>query len=133
MNVSILLVCYKLEYYSWDLGVLGIGSIVNMNVFLTSQEVAVNAESSTSSSRVRLEEFKTRAKRSLTESLEGIWKVCKHFLHFEHFCPHYIFCTSTIQRNSPCVCITICSAGLNYDMIRFIYLHIIYGRFYVSM
>jgi len=33
MNVSILLVCYKLEYYSWDLGVLGIGSIVNMNVF----------------------------------------------------------------------------------------------------
>ncbi|CAL8331646.1 unnamed protein product [Merluccius merluccius] len=29
-----------------------------------------------SSSRQRLEEFKTRAKRSLTESLEGIWKVC---------------------------------------------------------
>ncbi|XP_077061080.1 TBC1 domain family member 1 isoform X2 [Siphateles boraxobius] len=40
----------------------------------TKKEVAVNAESSTSSSRVRLEEFKTRAKRSLTESLEGIWK-----------------------------------------------------------
>ncbi|XP_051982610.1 TBC1 domain family member 1-like isoform X2 [Xyrauchen texanus] len=38
------------------------------------QEVSVNAESSVSSSRVRLEEFKTRAKRSLTESLEGIWK-----------------------------------------------------------
>lgn len=28
-----------------------------------------------SSSRQRLEQFKTRAKRSLTESLEGIWKV----------------------------------------------------------
>ncbi|XP_039547690.1 TBC1 domain family member 1 isoform X4 [Pimephales promelas] len=40
----------------------------------TKKEVAVNAECSTSSSRVRLEEFKTRAKRSLTESLEGIWK-----------------------------------------------------------
>ncbi|XP_050967491.1 TBC1 domain family member 1 isoform X2 [Labeo rohita] len=40
----------------------------------TSQEVAVNPESSVSSSRVRLEELKTRAKRSLTESLEGIWK-----------------------------------------------------------
>ncbi|KAK7166486.1 hypothetical protein R3I93_006300 [Phoxinus phoxinus] len=40
----------------------------------TKKEVAVNSESSTSSSRVRLEEFKTRAKRSLTESLEGIWK-----------------------------------------------------------
>ncbi|XP_016360130.1 TBC1 domain family member 1-like isoform X5 [Sinocyclocheilus anshuiensis] len=40
----------------------------------TSQEVAVNVESSISSSRVRLEELKTRAKRSLTESLEGIWK-----------------------------------------------------------
>ncbi|XP_051557881.1 TBC1 domain family member 1 isoform X1 [Myxocyprinus asiaticus] len=38
------------------------------------QEVSVNAEGSVSSSRVRLEEFKTRAKRSLTESLEGIWK-----------------------------------------------------------
>lgn len=35
----------------------------------------MNAESSMSSSRVRLEEFKSRAKRSLTESLEGIWKV----------------------------------------------------------
>lgn len=52
---------------------------------LTSQEVVVNAESSTSSSRVRLEEFKTRAKRSLTESLEGIWKVCKHFYAFLTF------------------------------------------------
>uniref|UniRef100_A0A671MVV8 TBC1 domain family member 4 n=1 Tax=Sinocyclocheilus anshuiensis TaxID=1608454 RepID=A0A671MVV8_9TELE len=41
----------------------------------TSQEVAVNAEGTVSSSRVRLEELKTRAKRSLTESLEGIWKV----------------------------------------------------------
>ncbi|XP_073806192.1 TBC1 domain family member 1 isoform X13 [Danio rerio] len=40
----------------------------------TSQDVVVNAESSVSSSRVRLEEFKSRAKRSLTESLEGIWK-----------------------------------------------------------
>ncbi|XP_016415540.1 TBC1 domain family member 1-like isoform X2 [Sinocyclocheilus rhinocerous] len=40
----------------------------------TSQEVAVNVESSISLSRVRLEELKTRAKRSLTESLEGIWK-----------------------------------------------------------
>ncbi|XP_052421257.1 TBC1 domain family member 1 isoform X3 [Carassius gibelio] len=40
----------------------------------TKKEVAVNVESSISSSRVRLEEFKTRAKRSLTESLEGIWK-----------------------------------------------------------
>uniref|UniRef100_A0A8C1YDX6 TBC1 domain family member 4 n=1 Tax=Cyprinus carpio TaxID=7962 RepID=A0A8C1YDX6_CYPCA len=40
----------------------------------TSQEVAVNAEGTVSSSRVRLEELKTRAKRSLTESLEGIWK-----------------------------------------------------------
>lgn len=48
----------------------------------TSQEVAVNVESSVSSSRVRLEELKTRAKRSLTESLEGIWKVCKYFMHF---------------------------------------------------
>ncbi|XP_057186788.1 TBC1 domain family member 1 isoform X2 [Triplophysa rosa] len=38
------------------------------------QEGPVNAESSMSSSRVRLEEFKSRAKRSLTESLEGIWK-----------------------------------------------------------
>ncbi|XP_051993705.1 LOW QUALITY PROTEIN: TBC1 domain family member 1-like [Xyrauchen texanus] len=37
-------------------------------------EVCVNAEGSVNSSRVRLEEFKTRAKRSLTESLEGIWK-----------------------------------------------------------
>uniref|UniRef100_A0A671MUL3 TBC1 domain family member 4 n=1 Tax=Sinocyclocheilus anshuiensis TaxID=1608454 RepID=A0A671MUL3_9TELE len=42
---------------------------------MTSQEVAVNAEGTVSSSRVRLEELKTRAKRSLTESLEGIWKV----------------------------------------------------------
>uniref|UniRef100_A0A8C1RX43 TBC1 domain family member 4 n=1 Tax=Cyprinus carpio TaxID=7962 RepID=A0A8C1RX43_CYPCA len=41
---------------------------------MTSQEVAVNAEGTVSSSRVRLEELKTRAKRSLTESLEGIWK-----------------------------------------------------------
>uniref|UniRef100_A0A8C2B233 TBC1 domain family member 4 n=1 Tax=Cyprinus carpio TaxID=7962 RepID=A0A8C2B233_CYPCA len=40
----------------------------------TSQEVALNAEGTVSSSRVRLEELKTRAKRSLTESLEGIWK-----------------------------------------------------------
>ncbi|XP_056316742.1 TBC1 domain family member 1 isoform X2 [Danio aesculapii] len=40
----------------------------------TKKDVVVNAESSASSSRVRLEEFKTRAKRSLTESLEGIWK-----------------------------------------------------------
>ncbi|XP_026125483.1 TBC1 domain family member 1-like isoform X3 [Carassius auratus] len=40
----------------------------------TKKEVAVNVESSISSSRVRLEEFKTRAKRSFTESLEGIWK-----------------------------------------------------------
>ncbi|KAL1282551.1 hypothetical protein QQF64_001354, partial [Cirrhinus molitorella] len=40
----------------------------------TSQEVGVNAESSISSSRVRLEDLKSRAKRSLTESLEGIWK-----------------------------------------------------------
>ncbi|XP_067258983.1 TBC1 domain family member 1 isoform X2 [Chanodichthys erythropterus] len=40
----------------------------------TKKEVPVNADSSVSSSRVRLEEFKTRAKRSLTESLEGIWK-----------------------------------------------------------
>uniref|UniRef100_A0A671RBC2 TBC1 domain family member 4 n=1 Tax=Sinocyclocheilus anshuiensis TaxID=1608454 RepID=A0A671RBC2_9TELE len=38
------------------------------------KKVAVNVESSISSSRVRLEELKTRAKRSLTESLEGIWK-----------------------------------------------------------
>uniref|UniRef100_A0A9J8AR73 TBC1 domain family member 4 n=1 Tax=Cyprinus carpio carpio TaxID=630221 RepID=A0A9J8AR73_CYPCA len=38
------------------------------------KKVAVNVESSVSSSRVRLEELKTRAKRSLTESLEGIWK-----------------------------------------------------------
>ncbi|XP_051559867.1 TBC1 domain family member 1-like isoform X2 [Myxocyprinus asiaticus] len=38
------------------------------------QDVCVNAEGSVNSSRVRLEEFKTRAKRSLTESLEGIWK-----------------------------------------------------------
>uniref|UniRef100_A0A8C1YSF5 TBC1 domain family member 4 n=1 Tax=Cyprinus carpio TaxID=7962 RepID=A0A8C1YSF5_CYPCA len=37
------------------------------------------------SSRVRLEELKTRAKRSLTESLEGIWKVRKYFMHFEYF------------------------------------------------
>ncbi len=44
----------------------------------------MNAEGTVSSNRVRLEEFKTRAKRSLTESLEGIWKVCKHFTHFEH-------------------------------------------------
>ncbi|ROI16018.1 TBC1 domain family member 1 [Anabarilius grahami] len=43
-------------------------------VFESTMEVAVNADSSVSSSRVRLEEFKTRAKRSLTESLEGIWK-----------------------------------------------------------
>uniref|UniRef100_A0A9J7ZHN0 TBC1 domain family member 4 n=1 Tax=Cyprinus carpio carpio TaxID=630221 RepID=A0A9J7ZHN0_CYPCA len=48
------------------------------------KKVAVNAEGTVSSSRVRLEELKTRAKRSLTESLEGIWKVCKHFTHFEH-------------------------------------------------
>uniref|UniRef100_A0A8C2B688 TBC1 domain family member 4 n=1 Tax=Cyprinus carpio TaxID=7962 RepID=A0A8C2B688_CYPCA len=41
---------------------------------MTSQEVALNAEGTVSSSRVRLEELKTRAKRSLTESLEGIWK-----------------------------------------------------------
>ncbi|XP_073806189.1 TBC1 domain family member 1 isoform X12 [Danio rerio] len=40
----------------------------------TKKDVVVNAESSVSSSRVRLEEFKSRAKRSLTESLEGIWK-----------------------------------------------------------
>uniref|UniRef100_A0A673I7W5 TBC1 domain family member 4 n=1 Tax=Sinocyclocheilus rhinocerous TaxID=307959 RepID=A0A673I7W5_9TELE len=38
------------------------------------KKVAVNVESSISLSRVRLEELKTRAKRSLTESLEGIWK-----------------------------------------------------------
>ncbi|XP_026059694.1 TBC1 domain family member 1-like isoform X3 [Carassius auratus] len=40
----------------------------------TKKEVAVNAEGTVSSSRVRLEDLKTRAKRSLTESLEGIWK-----------------------------------------------------------
>uniref|UniRef100_A0A8C1TSC4 TBC1 domain family member 4 n=1 Tax=Cyprinus carpio TaxID=7962 RepID=A0A8C1TSC4_CYPCA len=51
----------------------------------TKKEVAVNVESSVSSSRVRLEELKTRAKRSLTESLEGIWKVRKYFMHFEYF------------------------------------------------
>uniref|UniRef100_A0A8D3AGW7 TBC1 domain family member 4 n=1 Tax=Scophthalmus maximus TaxID=52904 RepID=A0A8D3AGW7_SCOMX len=42
----------------------------------------------TSSSRQRLEQFKSRAKRSLTESLEGIWKVrvmfclCFHTIYF---------------------------------------------------
>uniref|UniRef100_A0A8C5NHT0 TBC1 (tre-2/USP6, BUB2, cdc16) domain family, member 1 n=1 Tax=Gouania willdenowi TaxID=441366 RepID=A0A8C5NHT0_GOUWI len=35
-------------------------------------------ENKQSSSRQRLEQFKSRAKRSLTESLEGIWKVIYH-------------------------------------------------------
>uniref|UniRef100_A0A8C2DGD8 TBC1 domain family member 4 n=1 Tax=Cyprinus carpio TaxID=7962 RepID=A0A8C2DGD8_CYPCA len=55
------------------------------------KKVAVNVESSVSSSRVRLEELKTRAKRSLTESLEGIWKVRKYFMHFEYFAHIYNF------------------------------------------
>lgn len=80
MNTPVLLVCFKLEYHSWDLEVFGVNAcpyaILYTCMCLTSQEVAVNADSSVSSSRVRLEEFKTRAKRSLTESLEGIWKVC---------------------------------------------------------
>uniref|UniRef100_A0A3B1JVN3 TBC1 domain family member 4 n=1 Tax=Astyanax mexicanus TaxID=7994 RepID=A0A3B1JVN3_ASTMX len=38
------------------------------------QEAYAGAEGSLSSSRLRLEQLKTRAKRSLTESLEGIWK-----------------------------------------------------------
>lgn len=35
-----------------------------------------------SSSRQRLEQFKSRAKRSLTESLEGIWKVTVLLISF---------------------------------------------------
>ncbi|XP_036439633.1 TBC1 domain family member 1 isoform X3 [Colossoma macropomum] len=38
------------------------------------EEVSAGAEGSMSSSRLRLEQLKSRAKRSLTESLEGIWK-----------------------------------------------------------
>ncbi|XP_022537450.2 TBC1 domain family member 1 isoform X3 [Astyanax mexicanus] len=38
------------------------------------EEAYAGAEGSLSSSRLRLEQLKTRAKRSLTESLEGIWK-----------------------------------------------------------
>ncbi|XP_066516395.1 TBC1 domain family member 1 isoform X2 [Hoplias malabaricus] len=39
-----------------------------------SEEACAGAEASMSSSRLRLEQLKSRAKRSLTESLEGIWK-----------------------------------------------------------
>ncbi|XP_072525742.1 TBC1 domain family member 1 isoform X3 [Salminus brasiliensis] len=38
------------------------------------EEACAAAEGSMSSSRLRLEQLKSRAKRSLTESLEGIWK-----------------------------------------------------------
>ncbi|XP_067105874.1 TBC1 domain family member 1 isoform X2 [Osmerus mordax] len=38
------------------------------------EEPALAVESQQSNSRQRLEQFKSRAKRSLTESLEGIWK-----------------------------------------------------------
>ncbi|KAI4885865.1 hypothetical protein NFI96_010898 [Prochilodus magdalenae] len=38
------------------------------------EEASAGTEGSMSSSRLRLEQFKSRAKRSLTESLEGIWK-----------------------------------------------------------
>ncbi|XP_037388776.1 TBC1 domain family member 1 isoform X2 [Pygocentrus nattereri] len=38
------------------------------------EEGCAGAEGSISSSRLRLEQLKSRAKRSLTESLEGIWK-----------------------------------------------------------
>ncbi|KAL7856208.1 hypothetical protein AOLI_G00198120 [Acnodon oligacanthus] len=38
------------------------------------EEACAGAEGSMSSSRLRLEQLKSRAKRSLTESLEGIWK-----------------------------------------------------------
>lgn len=38
------------------------------------EEAPAAAETQQSSSRQRLEQFKSRAKRSLTESLEGIWK-----------------------------------------------------------
>lgn len=36
----------------------------------------------------RLEQFKSRAKRSLTESLEGIWKVTRHYISFHDMCLH---------------------------------------------
>ncbi|XP_076873367.1 TBC1 domain family member 1 isoform X5 [Brachyhypopomus gauderio] len=38
------------------------------------EDVCAGAESNMSSSRLRLEQLKSRAKRSLTESLEGIWR-----------------------------------------------------------
>ncbi|XP_058240661.1 TBC1 domain family member 1 isoform X2 [Hemibagrus wyckioides] len=38
------------------------------------EEISPSLEGSMSSSRLRLEQLKSRAKRSLTESLEGIWK-----------------------------------------------------------
>lgn len=45
-----------------------------------------------SSSRQRLEQFKSRAKRSLTESLEGIWKVTMLFLPW-FVCSYAQVCT----------------------------------------
>uniref|UniRef100_A0A673IBI4 TBC1 domain family member 4 n=1 Tax=Sinocyclocheilus rhinocerous TaxID=307959 RepID=A0A673IBI4_9TELE len=66
----------------------------------TSQEVAVNVESSISLSRVRLEELKTRAKRSLTESLEGIWKVRKHFIFYDMF--FFVFFKETSLEEPLC-------------------------------
>lgn len=119
MNTPILLVCFKLEYHCWALRVFGVNAclyaILYTCVCLTSQEVAVNADSSVSSSRVRLEEFKTRAKRSLTESLEGIWKVRKHFTVFECFGPllqflHYVHLT--FKECSPCMGSKICAVAL---------------------
>ncbi|KTF89161.1 hypothetical protein cypCar_00037897 [Cyprinus carpio] len=70
---SVLKVEVKSEYYTLSADACPY-TVLYAYMCSTSQEVAVNVESSVSSSRVRLEELKTRAKRSLTESLEGIWK-----------------------------------------------------------
>uniref|UniRef100_A0A7N6A018 TBC1 domain family member 1 n=1 Tax=Anabas testudineus TaxID=64144 RepID=A0A7N6A018_ANATE len=54
-----------------------------------------------SSSRQRLEQFKSRAKRSLTESLEGIWKVTVLFLLW--FVRSYAHvCTVCVEKSCHC-------------------------------
>uniref|UniRef100_A0A8C3AZF4 TBC1 domain family member 4 n=1 Tax=Cyclopterus lumpus TaxID=8103 RepID=A0A8C3AZF4_CYCLU len=70
------------------------------NTMVTSAPAPVDSQQS--SSRQRLEQFKSRAKRSLTESLEGIWKVfCSApLLWTPCFSPHTLFLVVLRCHNS---------------------------------
>uniref|UniRef100_A0A7N6C2G8 TBC1 domain family member 1 n=1 Tax=Anabas testudineus TaxID=64144 RepID=A0A7N6C2G8_ANATE len=67
-----------------------------------------------SSSRQRLEQFKSRAKRSLTESLEGIWKVTVLFLLW--FVRSYAHvCTVCVEKSCHCFIVSTSLVILNVN------------------